>query len=262
MEDLFVGLIYDWDYFLLLLLRVCGLLFISPIFGRRNIPVMARIGYCAVIAAMFYMAIPQAAPLNYNDDLFLYILLCVKELLFGMVFGAVVSFFFAFTNVAGQLIDMQMGFAMVNLLDPSTGTNTPVTGVLLNTAMLLSFFAVNGHLYLIDLLHKSLEKVPIGEIMINPNIGWIMLEFFIQAFLLGVIVALPIIASGMLSDVSFGLLMKTVPQLNAFAIGIPVKMILGFLVLTAFMPMFIPFSNYVFDQMFVGLDKAFALLTG
>lgn len=262
MEDLFVGLIYDWDYFLLLLLRVCGLLFISPIFGRRNIPVIARIGYCAVIAALFYVSIPQEVPLDYNDDLFLFVLLCAKEVLFGMVFGAVITFFFSFTNVAGQLIDMQMGFAMANLIDPGTGASSPVSGVLLNTTMLLSFFAVNGHLYLIDLLHKSVTKMPIGEIMLNPNIGWILLEFFIQAFLLGVIVALPIIASGLLSDISFGLLMKTVPQLNAFAIGIPVKMILGFMVLTAFMPVFIPFCNYMFEQMFMGLDQAFSLLTG
>jgi flagellar biosynthetic protein FliR len=128
--------------------------------------------------------------------------------------------------------------------------------------MLLSFFAVNGHLYLIDLLYKSVEKMPIGEIIINPKIGWILLEFFVQAFLLGVIVSLPILASGLLSDVSFGLLMKTVPQLNAFAIGIPVKMILGFMVLAAFMGVFIPFCNYVFGQMFAGMDRAFALLTG
>lgn len=262
MTDILTILYYHWDYFLLLLLRVSGLLFISPIFGRRAIPVIARIGYCAFIAILFYISIPGVKEVDYSSNVWLYILLCVKELLFGMVFGAVVSFFFSFTNTAGQLIDMQIGFAMVNVLDPGTGMNSPIMSLFLNTAMLLCFFAVDGHLYLIDFLHMSLQTVPVGSVQFNPNLAWIMLGFFVQAFIMGIMVALPIISSGLLSDISFGLLMKTVPQLNAFAIGIPVKMILGFMVLTVFMPVYIPFCQYMFQQLFNGMAEVYTYLGG
>lgn len=255
-------LYYHWDFYILLLLRVCGLLFVSPIFGRRNIPVMARIGYCVILSVLFYTSLQQDPVVDYNGSLFLYILLCIKELLFGMVYGAIITFFFSITNVAGQLIDMQMGFAMVNVLDPSTGINSPIMSLFLNTAMLMVFFAVDAHLYLIDFIYMSLQAIPIGEIKINPNLAWLMLGFFAQAFIMGIVVALPIIISGLLSDVSFGLLMKTVPQLNAFAIGIPVKMILGFMVLAVFMPVYIPFCEYTFQQMFNGMAELYTYLGG
>lgn len=255
-------LYYHWDYYILLLLRVCGLLFVSPIFGRRNIPVIARIGYCAIIAVMFYISLEQNPVVDYNGSLFLYILLCIKELLFGMVFGAVITFFFSITNTAGQLIDMEIGFAMANVLDPTYGTSSPIMSAFLNTAMLMVFFAVDAHLYLIDFIYMSLQAIPIGDMEINPNIAWLMLGFFAQVFIMGIIVALPVIVSGLLSDISFGLLMKTVPQLNAFAIGIPVKMILGFMVLAAFMPVYVQFCEYAFQVMFNGMAELYTYLGG
>jgi flagellar biosynthetic protein FliR len=206
--------------------------------------------------------VPQTQPLNYNDDLFLFILLCVKELLFGMVMGYVVNVFFMLTYTAGQIIDMQMGFGMVNVFDVQTNISVPVTANMLNIVMILSFFAVNGHHRLYYILYESLEQIPIGAIVINPNIGWIALQLFIEAFILAVIVAMPIIGSGLVGEACFGILMKAVPQMNAFSIGIPIKMLLGFLVLAAMMPFFVRFTNTVFDQMYTGLDRMFAALTG
>ncbi len=262
MEDFIAALVTDWDYFLLLFLRVSGLIFSSPIFGRRNIPQVAKIGYCACLAVLFYMSVPHAQSLNYNDDIFLFILLCVKELLFGLILGYVLNLFFTIAFTAGQIIDMQMGFGMVNVFDVQSNLQVPMTGNLLNIIMLLVFFAVDGHHRLIEIMYTSVQKIPIGSVVFDPGIGWVAAQLFIESFILAIIVAMPIVAAGLLGEACFGILMRVVPQMNAFSIGIPIKMILGFAVLAAMMPVYIPFTQTIFEAMNQGMERMFATLTG
>lgn len=266
MVDFFTSFFQNWEFFLLLFLRVSGLIFSSPIFGRTNIPNVVKIGYCACIAMLFFTSAPELAEqmqaFDYGNDIFLYILLCIKELLFGMVLGYVLNLFFQLTFTAGQMIDMQMGFGMVNVFDVQSNLSIPMVGNFLNLLMLMVFFAVRGYDRLIRIIGLSLENIPIGGVTLNPQIGWVALELFVQAFLLAMIIAMPIIASGLLGEACFGIMMRMVPQMNAFSIGIPIKIILGFLVLLAIIPVYVAFMPQVFDQMFAGLEQMFATLTG
>lgn len=258
--DIFATLFSDWDFFLLLFLRVSGLIFSSPIFGRKNIPNVVKIGYCACMAYVFYTAVPQMQELNYNDDILIYVLLCIKELLFGLILGYVLNLFFTLTFTAGQLIDMQMGFGMVNVFDVQSNLSIPMVGNFLNIVMLVTFFAVNGHHRLIQILYVSVVKMPVAATVFDPNIGWVAAQLFVEAFLLAVIVAIPIIASGLLGEACLGILMKVVPQMNAFSIGLPMKVILGFMVLGAVIPIYVHFTSYIFDQMYLGIDRMFTML--
>lgn len=264
--DFFTVFAQNWDFYLLLFLRVSGLIFSSPIFGRRNIPNVVKIGYCICISLLFLQSIPQISEqmqaFDYHDDTLIYIFLCIKELLFGVILGYVLNLFFNLTFTAGQLIDMQMGFGMVNVFDVQNNISIPMVGNFLNILMLLVFFATRGYERLLKIMYLSIEKIPIGQVSFNANIGWVALELFIQAFLLAVIVAMPIIASGLLGEACFGILMRMVPQMNAFSIGIPVKIVLGFLVLFAMIPVYVAFMPQVFDQMFAGLEQMFSALTG
>ena len=108
----------------------------------------------------------------------------------------------------------------------------------------------------------SIEKIPIGDVAFNPNIGLVALQLFVEAFLLAIIVAMPIIASGLLGEACFGIMMRMVPQMNAFSIGIPIKIILGFLVLFAVIPVYVAFMPQIFDKMYAGLEQMFAALGG
>ncbi|HBU12640.1 MAG TPA: flagellar biosynthetic protein FliR [Clostridiales bacterium] len=265
MFDIISALYYHWDVFLLLFLRVSGLVFNSPVFGRQNIPMMAKIGYCAVVAGMFYLSIPQVNGLviDYNDDLLTYVLLCVTELLFGMILGFVLNLFITISFTAGQIIDMQMGFGMVNAFDVQSNLSVPVTGNLLNIIMMIVFFVANGHLRLIQMMYNTMYAIPIGQVAFNPTLlGPVAIKLFIDAFLLAAIVAMPIIGSGLLAEACFGILMRVVPQMNAFSIGMPIKIILGFFVLSAVIPVYVYFTGSIFNQMFTGLDQMFVALMG
>jgi len=181
------------------------------------------------------------------------------EMLMGVALAFITNVFFslvAFT--AGQLIDMQIGYGIVNVFDAQNNMQAPMMGNVLNIMMVLMFFAVYGHLMLIDMIYLTLERIPIGTLVFPATIGITALELFARAFLLGVKMALPILASGLMIEICFGMLMRAVPQIHMFVVGIPLKMVVGIMIFTTAVPVFVNFSNRVFDELFVALEQMFA----
>lgn len=256
MDEILGSVAANVDYFILMFLRISGLLISSPIFGRRNIPNMLKIALCLLITYITFAANPGGSVLYGNAAGF--ILLCIMELLFGMVLGFVTTLFFSLVQTAGQVMDMQMGFGMVNVFDVQSNISVPVTGNLLNAVMLITFFGVNGHLRLIHIITSTFGHIPVGGVSLNPVIGLVALEVFALAFLLAVNVAMPLIASGLLGEVAMGVLVRAIPQMNVFVVGIPIKIAIGFLMLLLILPVFVFFTDTLFNQMFVSIDKMMA----
>ena len=245
------------DYFILIMLRVSGLVINSPIFGRVNVPNMARIGLALSLGFMFFIRFPQVENIYYTT-LFGFVLLCAAELLIGMALAYVTNIFFSLTAfTAGQLIDMQIGFGIVNVFDAQNQTQVPMIGNVLNIMMLILFFLVNGHLRLIEILHITIDAIPIGSPVISGAIGLAVLEVFIRAFLLGVMMALPILASGLTLEVGFGMMMRAVPQIHMFVVGIPLKMLVGLIVFSITLPVFAGFTDRIFAEMFNSIELVF-----
>lgn len=245
------------DYMLLLFLRVSGLTLSSPIFGRQNIPAAAKISYSLALAYFFFTIAPDPAPLSYGGVL-AYALLCFKELLIGLVMGYVLTLFFSVAFTAGQLVDMQMGFGMANVFDEQSNVSVPMLGNLFNVMMLLCFVATGGFERLLALLDLTLRRIPVGMVALNPGIAWVVAELFCNAFVLGVRMALPVVVSGLLGEAVMGMLVRTVPQMNVFVIGLPLKVLLGLVVLLAVLPIYTAMTNAVFDGMFAGMERVFA----
>lgn len=250
------SILLNADYFVLLLLRVSGLIFSSPVFGRKIIPNRVRIGLVAVLTFLFFVRFPSADTIEYNS-LIGFALLCISELLLGIALAYVTNVFFALTFVGGQLIDMQIGFGIVNVYDAQNNTQIPLLGNLLNTVLLIVFFGVDGHRQLIYIINVTLEKLPIGTLTFSPQLGMVALEVFANAFTLGVMVAMPIIASGLVLEICFGVILRTVPQMNMFVVGVPLKMIVGLIVLMFSLPVFINFSGKIFSEMFAAIEQMF-----
>ena len=246
------------DYFILLLLRVGGLVFASPIFGRINVPTLAKIGLIAAIAYLFFTIFPQTAAIEYTT-LVGFVLICAGELLLGIALAFVTNVFFSVTAfTAGQLIDMQIGFGIVNVYDIQNNTQVPMMGNILNLMLLLLFFTVDGHLRLIDMICLTVESMPVGTLAVSANMGLMALEIFAKAFMLGVMMALPIIASGLTLEIAFGVIMRAVPQIHMFVVGVPLKMLVGLAVFSITLPVFGGFSNRIFTEMFSGVENMFA----
>ena len=249
------------DYFVLLFFRVGALFISSPIFGRINIPQLVKISFMGALTFLFFLIGPPPTLLEYST-LFGFFLLVAKEIVIGIALAFVTNIFFSLTFTAGQLIDMQIGFGIVNVYDPQNNTQIPMIGNLLNVILVITFFLVDGHQRLIYLVYLTLEALPIGTLTLSGGIGLVMLEIFANAFAIGIMVAMPVLASGLVIEITFGTLARSVPQLHMFVIGMPLKTAIGFVLLTILLPVFISFSGRIFSEMFDAIDLVFGTLRG
>jgi len=258
MVGTFATVLLSADYFILMVMRMSGLVLSSPIFGRVNVPIIAKIGLVVSLSYLMFNIYPQVVDIQYTT-LLGYVFLCAGELLLGMALAYVTNVFFSLTAfTAGQLIDMQVGYGIVNVFDAQNNTQVPMMGNVLNIMLIMLFFLVQGHMRLIEILYLTLERMPLGTLVFSPAIGWTTLEIFTRAFMLGVMMALPIIASGLTIEFGFGMMMRAVPQIHMFIVGIPLKMIVGIILFTLTLPVYAGFSTRIFDELFLGIEKMFA----
>ena len=257
-----VSILLSADYFILLAVRMSGLIIASPIFGRVNVPMVAKLGLVASLSFLMFTIFPQTAAISYTT-LFGFMLLIAGELLLGMALAYVVNVFFSLTAfTAGQLIDMQIGFGIVSVFDAQNNTQVPMMGNVLNIMLILLFFIVDGHLRLIEIMYLTIERMPVGTLIFSSQVGITALEIFVRSFMLGVMMALPIIASGLTIEIGFGMLMRAVPQIHMFIVGIPLKMLVGLILFIVTLPVFGRFSARIFDELFLGIENMFASFIG
>lgn len=238
------------DYVLLIFVRVSGLLISSPIFGRKNVPNVAKIGFCAVLTVIFMAALPPPATYPVFTTVLEYLLIIVKELVFGVAMGFVLTAMFSLTMTAGALMDYQIGYSMASIYDYQNNTQMPVSGSLFNIMMLILFLMYDGHLKLVDLIGKTFVAVPVGTVMVPREILWAAAEVMTKSFALSVMVAMPILAAGMMVEIALGAMIKTVPQMNMFVVGIPVKIVVGLIVMLLTLTLFADFTKDIFGMMF------------
>lgn len=213
--------------FLMTFMRMSLLVFLLPFFGGETIPRSVKASLCLVmtLALWPHMSFPgEQLPASMWNIL----LLLLGELLLGMTLGLVVHFLFAAIRTGGQIVGFQMGFAMVNIVDPMTGASNGVAAHFLYMVSLLVFLSLDGHLLLLQTLTQSFDMVPFGGIMATPALASHLLELSADLFVLAVKIAAPIMASLFLVDVGLALVARAAPQMHVLIIGFPLKISVGF----------------------------------
>ena len=228
--------------FLLITARVSGMVLFNPLLSRQNFPGIFRAGFALVMSAFTYSVTggrmePPAGVLSLAGALLL-------EVGLGAVLGLVIHFFFYIPQMAGLTIDTQMGMTMNQIYDSGSQSNMSVTGTLLNTLMILLFFAANGHHTLIRIMITSGEVVSYGGISIGNDVTNLALELFIECTILSVKLCMPILAAELIGQLGMGVLMKVIPQINVFSINIELKVIIGLLLMLMLM---LPISEFLLE---------------
>ena len=158
--------------------------------------------------------------------------------------------------VAGQIIAMQMGLGFASMVDPTNGVTVPVLSQIYLIAVTLIFLAMNGHLVMIETIVESFTIWPIsqdilGGMSIQPTELWLFLIKVNWLFASALLVALPVITSVLIVNLSFGIVTRAAPQMNVFTLGFPIGMIFGFFLVWASVselaPMFERFSRELFE---------------
>ena len=158
-----VGMLLNgFDVFLLVLVRMTGLFVIAPIFGRSNVPVYLKIGFSFFLALIVVNTLTVPKP-EYFNNIYDFAFLVLKEFLVGVTIGYVSFLVFSAIYLAGQLIDMQIGFSMVSVLDPMSNIQVPVTSNFYFIISMLIFLSINGHHLLIKALFNSYNMIPLGK---------------------------------------------------------------------------------------------------
>ncbi len=226
-----------FDSFLLIFVRMAGLFLVAPIFGRRNIPAYLKIGLSFMMALILVNTITLQKPV-YDSNLLAFAGLIAKEAIVGIVLGYISYLVFTAIYMAGQLIDMQIGFGMVSVLDPVSNIQVPVTSNLYFIISMLIFLISNGHHDLIKALFRSYEIVPLGKAVFGKDLLGDILNISGNTLVIGFKIAAPVIAAMLIADIALGVLSRTVPQLNIFAVGITLKLFVGLLIMFLTIEMF------------------------
>lgn len=226
MEDLFYLYRYG-DVLLIILARILGVLVFLPIIEETKIPRIALVGLGLGISFSIFFKIDVSAR-YYTPHLLSYTFLLIKETLVGLVMGFVVKIFFQVYPFVGSLLSTQGGLGMSMIMDPTAGTQSTLIGRLYNLGLATFFILSGGYHWLIRILVQSFERIPINQELFGPNIVFTLIESIGIYFELGLKLAIPIVSVILVVDFAMGILARTVPQMNMFVIGIPLKMIVMF----------------------------------
>lgn len=237
--DILVSIFNNVDIFMLIFVRIIGLLTLLPVIGGRNIPVIARLGLSLAISGIIYSS-GNVTDVVYENNIIGYAMLILKEFLVGLTISYFVFLIFNSLYLTGHLTDQQIGYSMASVFDPVSNTQVPITGNLYYFSLCALFILNKGHYMVINTIFYSYKALPIGKAFIlgNNNLMELLMFGMVQFFIMGTLIALPIIGIILIMDVSLGVLVKTVPKMNVFVVGMPLKVFVGLIGVWIIMPAF------------------------
>ncbi|GBE11577.1 MAG TPA: flagellar biosynthetic protein FliR [Gammaproteobacteria bacterium] len=239
------------------LMRIGAMLAVAPIFAGRMISVRIRTILALAITWVLVPIIPPAPaidPLSAQG-----LLISVQQLAIGVAMGFVVQLVFGAVVVAGQSIAVGMGLGFSEVVDPLNGVQVPVLSQFYSITATLLFLALNGHLLLIQVLAASFHALPVGPVGLSRADLWRLAGWGSQMFAGAIAIALPALLSLILVNLAFGMVTKAAPQMNIFAVGFPVTILVGFVLILVTLPALGDQFQSISSSAFVLLSRLFGV---
>lgn len=212
--------------YLLVLLRISIFLFMFPIFSSPVFPATLKMGFAMVMSLLFYSVVPVDLT-RFPMDVISTGLLVLAELMVGLALGLCLRIFFGSVQLAGQVIGFQMGFAMINVVDPQSGANVSIMDQIGYWVCVVVFLIINGHHIIISAMINSFELVPIGVFVMQKMLMLKLLDLSGVLFVVAIKIGAPVIAALFFVSVGFGLVSKFAPQMNVMIVAFPLKIVVG-----------------------------------
>jgi len=246
--DILLGsMLGKMEIFLLVLVRMSSLFIISPIFGRRNVPNIFKIGFALMLSILLVNVVKLPADINLYAT-YDFTIAIFKEFIIGLVLGYVSFVILSAIHLAGQLIDTQIGFGIVSVMDPVSNIQVPITANLYYMLTMVIFLTINGHHMIIDAITRSFSLVPIGSAVFSQAMMSQVVQIMAMVFIIAFKISAPIIAAALICDVALGILSRTMPQMNIFFVGMPLKIVLGLATIMITLPAFISVVGFSIDN--------------
>lgn len=233
--------------------RIGSLLIFNPLFSLTQIPPQIRI---MLIVTMSYVLVAGAggpvvaAPISMANLL----TSVVYEVTLGALLGFGMYTAFSAFLFGGRILDIQVGFGVANLIDPATKATSPMIGTALNLMAVFAFFMIDGHHMMLKGLAFSLQKIPPGSVFTLPDISVLVKQFGLM-FTYGVMIVAPAMITIFMLDIGMAIAARTMPQINMFIVGLPLKIFVGLTVLAVSMQYMGPLLLRIYSSIFIYWQK-------
>lgn len=240
---------YDLEYFLLILTRVSCFVFAAPFFSLNNTPRHVRVALSVFTALLLYQTLTPAPAVEYNTVMG-YAAVVIKEAVTGLIIGLGANLCSAIVNFAGHVVDMETGLSMVTLFDPNTRENISITGAYYQYVVMLMLIASGMYRYLMGALADTFILIPVnGAVFRMDSLMASAVKFMSNYIIIGFRICLPVFCVILMLNAILGVLAKVSPQMNMFAVGIQLKILVGLAVLFLSASMLPSAANFIFQQM-------------
>jgi len=221
---------------LLVFSRVAGIFLSAPVLNSNRVPPQVKVGFAFLMAMVLYPIVGRDAA-ALPGDILPYGALVLKEAAVGISIGFVANLLFSAVQMAGELADLQTGFAFASLVDPFSGDRTSIVGQFQMMFAGLVFLGVDGHHVLLNGVADSFRLLPLGNIAVDAHVADGVMSICSRTLVIALQIGAPVIGAVLLGDIALGLLARTVPQLNILVLGFPIKMLLGLIILLLALPL-------------------------
>ena len=218
----------EFRSFFLILVRVSVIIFMLPFFNARIIPMLPKIGLVLIVTIILFPVLNNKM-VEFPETLWGMGQLIIAELIIGMILGLLVQIFFEGVRIMGQLVGFQTGFAITNILDPTSGIQVSIFGNFAYLVAVVLFLIFNGHHILLNAMRESFEIINPGALSLNRQLFQKILEVSGEMFVIAIKIGAPAIAALLFTKVAFGLITKLIPQMNIMIVAFPVQIVVGLL---------------------------------
>lgn len=244
------------DLFFLLFVRISAIIFTAPLFGSSNVPGKVKAGLSLLLSLVLYPFVSTTVPegsISFGS----FIIVLSREIILGAWIGFIITMVFEGVRLAGQLIGLQMGFGIVNILDPESDIQYSLVAQFKNIIAILVFLGMDGHHMIIKALAESFKTIPIFGFSIKGNDIEHIMRLAGEMFSISLRIGAPVISIALLSNIALGLLARAIPQLNVFIVGFPLQIAVGLLGIGVTLPFFVSFLHDLFQGISKGLPFLF-----
>lgn len=240
--------IYNFEFFLAVLLRIGGAVYTAPIFSSRSVPPRVRL-FLSVALALFVTGRLEYEPLPYTTTVG-FTMVLIKELVTGMSIGLMGAMIFAVLSMAGQFIDREMGFAMASTFDQINGGQSTITADMYSNMVMLIMVISGLHYFVLVAVTDSFDVIPVhGAVFQMDTLYQMVIAVLRDYFIIAMRISMPIFIAATMLNVILGILAKASPQLSMFSIGMQLKVFMGLGILFLTIGLMPDVTNYIYGNM-------------
>ncbi len=236
------------EHLLLVLVRVASFLYTAPFYNQDAMPNRVKIGFALFVSGLLFVSVPE---LNVSySGVYDYTVIVLKEGITGLLIGLAANICSSIVLFSGRLIDMEVGLAMANLMDPTTREQASITGTMYSNGIMMLLILSDMHIFILRAMTDSYEVIPVGEMILDHEglyeaIVTYLTDYMVIAFR----IVLPVFICIMMLNVILGIMAKVSPQMNMFSVGFQLKVFVGFGVVFMCLQLFPAVADFIFTEM-------------